>query len=35
MVTGLSAPTVCKVNEVNSVSVDNREGLGAALGVCT
>lgn len=35
MATGLSAPTICEVDEVNSIGVDNREGPGAALGVCT
>ena len=35
MVTGLGAPTVYEVDEVNSVRVNNREGLSAALGICT
>jgi hypothetical protein len=35
IVPSLVAPTVCKVDEVNSVGVNNREGLGAALGFCT
>jgi len=33
--TGLAAATVCKVDEVNSVDVNNGKGLGARLGVRT
>ena len=35
MVTGLSTPTECKVNEMDSVDMDDGKGLCAALGVGT
>ena len=35
MVTGLSASTECEVNEVNSIYMDDCEGFGAPLGICT
>ena len=33
MITGLAAPTVCEVDEVNPVDVNDGEGLSAGLGV--
>lgn len=33
MVTGLSTPTECEVDEMDSVRVNDGEGLGATLGV--